>query len=103
MTDAQQRAAPGHAAACGRLAGLLGWVRLFGSAAIPALAGLALLGRWSWWDAGCAGFAAATGKWLAHAFEHHRQRLAFEAETMVRGMAPAEFWTEWVEAFTGRG
>ena len=102
VTDHQRCAVAGHAATWERLAGLVGRVRTFGIAAMPVLAGLALFAGWSWWYAGGAVIASGMGKWLARGFEHHRQRMIFEAETMVRGMASPEFWTEWVEAYTGR-
>ena len=101
MTDHQRSAVAGRAATWERLARLVEQVRMFGTAAMPALAALALFAGWSWWYAGCAVIVSGMGKWLAHGFEHHRQRMIFEAETMMRGMASPEFWTEWVEAYTG--
>lgn len=102
MTDDQRRAAARRAERWERLAGRLAWLGVLGSAATPVLAGLALLAGWSWWYAGCAFLTLCMGKWLAQGFENHRQRLIFEAENMVKGIASAEFRTEWIEAYTGR-
>jgi hypothetical protein len=102
VTDDQRRAAARRAERWQRLAGRLAWLGLLGNAATPVLATLALWAGWSWWYAGYAFLTLCMGKWLAHRFEHHRQRIIFEAERMVKGMASAEFRTEWVEAYTGR-
>ncbi len=102
MTDDQRRAAARRAEKWERLAGRLAWLGVFGSAAIPVFAGLALLAGWSWWYAGYALVTFCMGKFLAHGFEHHRQHIIFEAERMVKGIALAEFKTEWVKAYTGR-
>lgn len=102
MTDDQRRAAARRAEKWERLAGQLAWLEVLGGAATPVLAGLALLAGWSWWYAAYAVLTFGIGKWLAHSFEHHRQRIIFEAEKMVKGMAATEFRTEWVEAYIGR-
>ena len=101
MTDDRQRATARRAASWKLPAKPLAWLQMFGSAATPVLAGFALLAGWSWWYAGCALIAFAMGKWLAHGFEHHRQRNIFKAEIMMKGVASPEFSTEWVEAYTG--
>ena len=101
VTDDHRRAAAQRAEMWERLAGQLAWLGVLGSAATPVLASFALFAGWSWWYAGCAFLAFCAGKWLAHGFEHHRQRIIFEAERMVKGIASAEFRTEWVEAYTG--
>lgn len=98
MTDDQRRPAARRAEKRGRLA----WLGVLCAAAMLVLAGFALLAGWSWWYAGSAFITFCTGKWLAHSFEHHRQRIIFKAERMVKGIASAEFSTEWVEAYTGR-
>lgn len=102
MTDDQRRAAAQRAEKWQLLAGQLAWLSVFGSAAMPVFAGCALLAGWSWWYAGCAVATFCLGKYLSHSFEHHRQRIIFEAERMVKGIASAEFKTEWVEAYTAQ-
>ncbi|HEY0206920.1 MAG TPA: hypothetical protein VGC15_22550 [Acetobacteraceae bacterium] len=99
MTDDQRRAATRRAERWKLLARGLA---VLGSAAMPVLAGLALLAGWSWGCAACALITFCLGKCLAHGFEHHRQRIIFEAERMMKGIASAELQTEWVEAYTGR-
>jgi hypothetical protein len=101
VTDDQRRTVARRAEKWELLAGRLAWLKVLGSAALPVLAGFALLAGWSWWYAGYAFISICMGKWLAHSFENHRQRIIFEAERMVNGMASAEFRTEWVEAYTG--
>ena len=101
MTDNRRRAAARRAASWTLPAKPLAWLQIFGSAAVPVLAGFALFAGWSWWYAGCALIAFGMGKWLAHGVEHHRQRSIFNAEIMLKGMASREFSTEWVEAYTG--
>jgi hypothetical protein len=102
VTDDQRHAAARRTERWERLAGPLAWLRVLGSTAMPVLAGLALLAGWSWWYAGYAFITFCMGKLLAHRFENHRQRIIFEAERMVKGMASAEFRTEWVQAYTAR-
>ena len=102
MTDDQRRAAARRAEKWELLAGRLAWLGVSCSAAMLVLAGFALLAGWSWWYAGCIFITFCMGKWLAYSYEHHRQRIIFEAERMVKGMASVEFRTEWVEAYTGR-
>ena len=97
--DDQRRAAARRAEKWELLAGRLA---LFGIAAMPVFAGLALLVGWSWWYAGCAFITFCMGKCLTHSFEHNRQRIIFEAERMVTGVASVEFRTEWVKAYAGR-
>jgi hypothetical protein len=101
VTDDQRRAIPRRAEG-ELLAGRLAWLGVLGSAAMPVLAGFALLAGWSWWYAGCAFIVFCMGKYLAYSREHHRQRIIFEAERMMKGIASTEFSTEWVEAYTGR-
>ena len=80
----------------------LAWLGALCSAAIPVLAGLTLLAGWSWWYPGSAFIALCTSKWLAHSYDNHRQHIIFEAEKMLKGIAPTDFSTEWVEAYTRR-
>ena len=102
VTNDQRRAVERRAEEWELLAGRLARLGMLGSAAMPVLAGFALLAGWSWWYAGCAFIIFCMGKCLAYSFEHHSQRIIFKAERMMKGIASAEFSTEWVEAYTGR-
>ena len=84
------------------LSGLFGWLWIGAGIAAVIFAGLALFGDWSWWNVLYAVIVSAVAKWLTRGFLDNRNRVAFEAEMMAKGISPEEAARAWMDAYTGQ-
>lgn len=85
------------------LSGLFGWIWIGSCIAAVAFAGLALFGEGSWLNVLYAVIAGGVAKWLAKGFLDNRNRVAYEAELVSKGVSPEKAGQAWMESYTGQG
>lgn len=76
------------------IAGIVGWIWILGwiASIYFLIAVFAFDGKWSnfFWAVGISVIA----KWLAHGFNYHKDRIAYEAKLVTSGVSPGQVRTE---------
>lgn len=81
------------------VSGILGWGWLIAGAATLYFVVMAIGFDGAWANAGIAFAVGAVCKWLAKGFHDNKNRVAFEAEMVRKGMAPEEAGKAWLDTY----